>query len=229
MEDPTPKRINPWTLWIPIILIALGVVIFYNYLWAMKLKNERDRDKPAIFGRVENDVAFVERSGKPVSLYDVKGKILIISWVYTRCSRGCAGVVGKLMKLREEYADHKNIQFISVTLDKEDTPEMLQSFASGLGIKDDANWWFVNGKKDDLRLFMTRALQLAPVKDIPEAQRLGPDDKYEHDLRVALVDGRAQLRSLCDIMSSDPAFAEFWDKKIRKDLDYLIEEQRKDP
>lgn len=227
MESASEKRINPWTVWIPIILIALGVVIFYNYLWAMKLKNDREKDKPPILGRVENDVPFIERSGKKVSLHDVKGKILLISWVYTRCSRGCAGVVGKLLKLRNEYADNKNIQFISVTLDADDTPEMLEKFASGLSIKDEDNWWFVNGDKDQLRLFMTRTLQLAPVKDIPESLRLGPDDKYEHDLRVVMIDGEAHLRSICDIMSSDPAFAEFWDKKIRKDLDYLIEEQRK--
>ena len=60
MESASEKRINPWTVWIPIILIALGVVIFYNYLWAMKLKNDREKDKPPILGRVENDVPFIE-------------------------------------------------------------------------------------------------------------------------------------------------------------------------
>ena len=50
------------------------------------------------------------------------------------------------------------------------------------------------------------------------------DTDYAGDV---MIDGEAHLRSICDIMSSDPAFAEFWDKKIRKDLDYLIEEQRK--
>lgn len=155
--------------------------------------------------------------------------MLVISWVFTRCPRGCAAVVAKLKKLHEEFANEPNLQFLSFTLDADDTPEMMKKFASGLGIADDANWWFLNGNKDEVRKFMTMQVKFRPVQDMPEKDRITPDDKYVHDLRVAVIDHRGHVRALEDILNGDPAAAEFWDQQIRKDLRYLLAEQKKDP
>ena len=95
MEPPPPKKpINPWTVWIPVILIALGVVVYYNYLVSQTLR--RDPDRPPYLSKLENDLTVTERSGKSVSLSALKGKILLISYVFTRCPRSCPGVISKL-------------------------------------------------------------------------------------------------------------------------------------
>jgi len=246
MSDPSnpeeQRRINPWTLWIPIIFIVLGVVVFYNYLIYNSLEEKkaknalnsdgsgtvRGSERPAYMGRLEKDLELTERSGRTVHLADLRGKILIASWVFTRCPRGCAGVVAKLKKLQEEVGNNPNVQFISFTLDPDDTPEMMKKFASGIGIQDTDNWWFLNGPKDDVRKYLTLSFKFRPVQDLPVADRLTPDDKYIHDLRVALVDHQGHVRGLHDVMNSDPQFQEYWDKQIRKDLAYLLEEQKKD-
>lgn len=227
---PPPSKLSPWTIWVPIIIAVLGVVVFYNYLiYRSRSDAEAAKDRPAIMGRLEKDLELTERSGKKVHLQDLKGKVLVISWVYTRCPRGCAGVLVKLKQLHQEFGNNPNLQFLSFTLDADDTPAMMQQFARGLGIPDDANWWFLNGDKDEVRKFMTTQAQFRPVQDIPEKDRLSPDDKYMHDLRVALVDHRGHVRELADIMNADPEFAKFWDEKIRKDLRYLLAEQKKNP
>ncbi len=228
MSETPPRSLNPWTIWVPIILIALGGVFLYNYLLNQQEKERKlDKDRPPILTRLETDLTLTERNGKTVHLADLRGKILVASWVYTRCPRGCAGVVAKLKKLYEEYGSNPNIQFVSFTLDPEDTPEMMNKFASGIGIKPEDNWWFVNGTKEEVRHFMTKYLQFRPVQDLPEADRLSPDDKYIHDLRVALVDHNGYLRSLCDIMNADAEFQTFWDARIRSDLNYLVRDQAK--
>jgi hypothetical protein len=61
---------------------------------------------------------------------------------------------------------------------------------------------------------------------MPEADRLSPDDKYIHDLRVAVIDHLGHVRGLADILNADPEFANFWDEKLRKDLRYLLKEQK---
>lgn len=225
---PAPAKLSPWTIWVPIIIATLGLVVFYNYL-IYRSRIDNDTNRPAILGRLEKDLELTERSGKKVHLADLKGKVLIISWVFTRCPRGCAAVIAKLKKLQSEFANEPGVQFVSVTLDADDTPEMMQKFARGLDIKDDANWWFVNGEKDAVRKFMTSQVQFRPVQDMPEADRLSPDDKYIHDLRVALIDHLGHVRSLADILNADPEFAKFWDEKLRKDLRYLLNEQKKNP
>lgn len=227
-ESPAKAKLSPWTIWVPIIIAVLGLVVFYNYL-IYRTRIDNDVNRPPILGRLEKDLELTERSGKTVHLEDLKGKVLIISWVFTRCPRGCAAVIAKLMKLQAEFANEPGLQFVSFTLDADDTPEMMKKFASGLGIKDDANWWFVNGEKAAVRKFMTSQAQFRPVQDMPEAERLSPDDKYIHDLRVAVIDHRGHVRGLADILNTDPEFAKFWDEKLRKDLRYLLKEQKKSP
>lgn len=227
---PTPKRsLTPWAIWTPIIAIVLGLVVFYNYLLSMqKQAASAEKDRPAILSRTENDLALTERSGKTVHMKDLKGKILLMSWVYTRCPRGCAGVIAKLKQLQAEYKDNPDIHFVSFTLDPEDTPEMMKMFASGIDVKDTDPWWFVNGAKDEVRHFMTQSLKFRPVQDLPEEDRLTPDDKYIHDLRVALVDHKGQVRgTLYDLMNADPEFAKHYDAQLRKDLNYILKEKEK--
>jgi cytochrome oxidase Cu insertion factor (SCO1/SenC/PrrC family) len=239
-DDPTPpapRTINPWTLWIPIIMICLGVVVLYNYLIFNSMQAKSDMitlsdgtviKRPPLMGRLEKDMEFTERSGKKVNLAELKGKILIASWVFTRCPRGCAGVIAKLKKLHDEFGADPGIQFLSFTLDPEDTPEMMKKFASGIDIKDTDNWWFLNGEKDVVRNFMTFSLKFRPVQDLPEADRLTPDDKYIHDLRVAIIDHQGHLRGLYDVMNGDADTQKFYDELIRNELRYFLEEQKKD-
>ena len=226
-ESPARTKLSPWTIWAPIIIAALGIVVFYNYLIYRSRIDKVDR--PPVIGRLEKDLELTERSGKTVHLADLKGKVLVISWVFTRCPRGCAAVIAKLKKLHGEFANESGLQFVSFTLDAEDTPEMMKKFATTLGIADDANWWFVNGEKETVRKFMTSQVQFRPVQEMPEADRLSPDDKYIHDLRVAVIDHLGHVRGLEDILNPDPEFAKFWDEKLRKDLRYLLSEQKKTP
>lgn len=227
--DPKPN-LTPWAIWIPIIIAALGIVVFYNYLLAMKQQAlSEDRDRPAILGRLEHDLELIERTGKTVHLDDLRGKIILASWVYTRCPRGCAGVIAKLKKLQEEYRGNADIHFISFTLDPEDTPEMMAKFASGIDVKESDPWWFVQGNKEEVRRYMTQNLKFRPVQDLPEKERLSPDDKYIHDLRVALVDHKGHVRgTLYDLMNMDPQFAEHHDAQLRKDLNFILQEKAKE-
>ncbi|MBX7206898.1 MAG: SCO family protein [Verrucomicrobiaceae bacterium] len=221
--DPAPRSVNPWTIWIPIIIIMLGGVVFYNYLWQQSMK--RDKDRPPYLGRLENDLELTERSGKSVHLAELRGKVIIAGYVYTRCPRGCALVVSKMKKLYEEFGADPAIQFISFTVDPEDTPQTLAEFAGRFGITQD-NWWFVNGPKEQVRGYLTFQFKFAGVKEIPEAERFNPDDKYIHDMKVALVDHKGNVRGHYDIANMDPEYEGFWKEKIRQDLKWVLAEQK---
>lgn len=228
MSDTKPRSINPWTLWIPIIMIALAGVITYNWLAYLEMKTREQRDgRPPFLKRAEGDLILTERDGREVRLSELRGKVILAAWVFTRCPRGCAGVVAKMKKLSEEHAGREGLHFIAFALDPDDTPEMLSAFATQLGIAADAPWWLVNGDPVQVREFMTRQLGFRPVQTIPEKDRLTPEDKFMHDLRVALIDHQGNVRRLADIVNADPETAAFWDGQLRKDLDHLLKEQAK--
>lgn len=228
LPPPQKLRIQPWTVWIPIIIIALGLVVFYNYLlYTEGQLEEEKKDRPPYMHKAEDDLILTERNGEQVRMSELKGKILLVSWVYTRCPRGCAGVVTKLKALQEEYAKQSDVHFVSFTLDPEDTPEVMTAFAEGAGISEEDPWWFVNGDMPKIQDFMVRQLRFRPVQEMPEADRLTPNDKYMHDLRVCLVDDQGNVRRLADVMNADPEYAAYWDEQLRKDLDYILAEKAK--
>ncbi|CAN5665408.1 SCO family protein [soil metagenome] len=220
-EEPT-RTIHPLTIWGPIIVIVCGLVIFWNYM--LKLKHESDTPRLPILSRLEKNLVLTESSGKQVELKDVKGKVIVACWVFTRCPRGCAGVVGELLSLYQEIGSEEGIQFISFSVDPDDTPEQLHKFAENLHIKGD-NWWFVNGVRDEVRTYMTRYFGFMDVQDVPEKDRLSPDDKFLHDMKVGLADHDGHVRGFYDIASYDPEFKAFWKEKIRKDIKTLLKER----
>lgn len=231
-ETPAPPRsINPWSIWVPVIIAALGLVICYNWLVSLQRKEQErvraaaagEPTRPPIMSRLADDLELVERSGKTVHLAELKGKILVASWVFTRCTRGCSAVTSQMKKLHDEFADHPEIHFLSFSLDADDTPEMLAKFATNFNITSSDRWWFLSGDKTKVRNYMTRQFGFRPVEDMPEKDRLGPDDKYIHDLRIAVVDHQGHVRRLEDVMNHDPATAKFWQDQLRKDLRWLID------
>jgi protein SCO1/2 len=186
------------------------------------LEDWLNRRRLPYLSRLEKNMSFTERSGKQVELKDLKGKIIVACWVFTRCPRGCTGVAGEMRKLHEELQGNPKVHFLSVSVDPADTPEDLKKFADALGIKGD-NWWFVNGPKDAVRVYMTRYFGFLDVRDLPESERMSPDDKFEHDMRVALVDPAGHVRGLYGIANPDPQYATMFREKIRTDIKTLLE------
>lgn len=225
-EAPSKPSVHPLTVWIPIIMMALGVVVFYNYAVTQSLREEKER--PAYLTRLEKDLdGLQERLGKEVKLSDVKGKVLVLAHVYTTCPVGCSQIVSEMKDLYDEFTPkHKGLHFVSFAIDPNDGPERLKQYAEANDIMQD-NWWFVNGDQAKIRTYLSRVVKFYEVKEKPVAAQTSEVDKYDHDMRIALVDHEGHLRGMYDVMSPDPEFRAFAQKKIRKDLAYLLAEQEK--
>jgi cytochrome oxidase Cu insertion factor (SCO1/SenC/PrrC family) len=224
VSAPAPERrpIHPLSIWIPVIIIALGLVIFWNYL--VMIQKQKDAPRLPMISRLENNLVLKERSGKTVELKDLKGKVLVACWVYTHCPRGCPGVVGEMLRLYKDVGSDPNIHFLSFSVDPDDTPEALRAFTERFNIKGD-NWWFVNGPKEEVRPYMTHYFRFNEVQDVPVADRMSPDDKFVHDMRVALVDAAGNVRGMYDIGAPDTERAKFFQEQIRKDIKSLLAER----
>lgn len=218
-----PRSIHPLSIWIPVIIIVLGLVVFWNYL--VLLQRQKDTPRLPMVSHLENNLALKERSGKTVELKDLKGKVLVACWVYTHCPRGCPGVVGEMLRLHKDLGADPNLHFLSFSVDPADTPESMRTFTEHFNIKGD-NWWFLTGPKEEVRPYMTHYFRFNDVQEVPEAERMSPDDKFVHDMRVALVDSAGNVRGLYDIGSPDPASAKFFQEKIRQDIKYLLDERK---
>lgn len=205
--------------------MALGVVVFFNWVASQKFKKNDDR--PPLSFKLERDLELTEKSGKAVKLSELKGKVILASHFYSTCPMGCAVLAEKMKLLRDEFGKkYPEFQLLSFAIDPEDTPEKLASFAkeSYEVAKEDSSWWFVNGDQNLIRNYLTLQFKFFPLKEKPAEKRTSPVDKYEHDMRVALVDRQANVRGMYNVMSADPETAKRDMDSLRRHLAYVLAE-----
>ncbi|HMK04494.1 MAG TPA: SCO family protein [Ferruginibacter sp.] len=111
------------------------------------------------------DMHFTNQLGKQVSLSDLRGKVLVINFFFTRCPSICPGLAKSMKKLQASFAKHDDIvQFISISVDPEhDSVPQLRKFADRYNANHDS-WWFVTGDKKEIYDFAFNELK-ASVTD----------------------------------------------------------------
>ncbi|MBI4497039.1 MAG: SCO family protein [Chloroflexi bacterium] len=93
----------------------------------------------------------VDRSGAPVALEDLRGKVVVISFLYTNCPEACPLLTGHYLQLQDTFAAalaQGDLALVFITTDPErDTTERLQAYTLGRGGK----WYFLTGDPATLR------------------------------------------------------------------------------
>jgi protein SCO1/2 len=110
---------------------------------------------PGLAGVVEStEVAppfeLVDQDGAPRSLASLRGKVVLLDFVYANCPGPCPILTGthvRVQKLLPEAARAK-VWFVSITLDPaRDTPAALHTYGRGRGA-DFSNWSFLTGPRE---------------------------------------------------------------------------------
>src|SRR5258708_11366585 len=96
----------------------------------------------------------VTQDGKTLKFYDdvIKGKIVLISFIYTNCPDICPLTTARLTQVEDQLGEivGRDIFFVSMTVDPErDTPERLKEFATAFDVG--PGWLFLTGKPEDIR------------------------------------------------------------------------------
>jgi protein SCO1 len=224
---PTPPREpgnRPLTYIIIAIALALGAVVFFNY--QVTTRNQLKEDRLPYMRRIDKPVEFVERSGAKVDVMALRGKVLLLGYVYTRCPRGCAGVVQEMMSVLNEFNEEKDsIHMVSVSVDPDhDGPDQLKEFAEKFQITEQTPWWLLTSDKRDTQRFMTLMAGFHPTREQAPEERMSPEDLFIHDMRLALIDQAGHVRGYYEVMSMDPAFMKRSREALRRDLRILLKE-----
>ncbi len=100
------------------------------------------------------NVPVIDQNGRTLHFYDdvIKGKIVVISFIYTSCQDLCPLTAARLAMLEDKLdgAVGRDLFFVSMTVDPEnDTPERLKAFADAFDAG--PGWLFLTGKVEDIR------------------------------------------------------------------------------
>ncbi|MBX9624199.1 MAG: SCO family protein [Gemmataceae bacterium] len=151
--------------------------------------------------------SLTERSGKPVTADDLKGKVWVGSFVFTRCTGPCPAVTATVARLQSELpaADYPDLRFVTFTVDpKRDDLAALRKYAEHFRADPD-RWLFLTGDEAAIHTLSADRFRMAAArKDGPEVKA---GDEFAHGTRLALVDKAGVIRGLYDGML-DPEYGD---------------------
>jgi protein SCO1/2 len=141
------------------------------------------------------DFLLVERSGKPVSLRDLRGKVWVADFIYTTCKDTCPLQSAEMSKLQDQWSDKPNLKLVSFSIDPDrDTPQVLSSYA--LNFKADPNHWlFLTGEKEQISRLIQEGFRLSAA---PVTESGSQDQVILHSPRFVLIDKETQIRGYYD-------------------------------
>jgi protein SCO1/2 len=105
-------------------------------------------------GKIPSTISLVDQDLHPYNFGKDDKKLKLVEFIYTHCPSVCPTTTQKmnllLKDLEKSGAFGKDIEFITITIDPyRDTPEVLKNYMNGFHIKDDGNWIFLSGNKND--------------------------------------------------------------------------------
>lgn len=167
-----------------------------------------------IWHKVKN-ITFTNQLGDTVSLDDIKGKVIVIDFFFTRCPTICPRLARSMKKLQHSFLKNPDIvQFISISVDPEhDSILQLRQFADRFNINHDT-WWLVTGNKKEIYDFAIQELKAS----VADAQ---VDTAFIHTENFFLLDTNRIVRGWYN------GFDSISQAKLVKDIPLLMLEKDK--
>ena len=188
-----------------IALILLGTLAY----WVIS-RADKSRYEIPVLGQLPA-FEFVDQDGQPFGSADLKGKVAVIDFIFTRCKGPCPVMATKFLDLYNLFQGSDRVQLVSVTVDPEyDSVSVLKEYAESQGVNDN-RWLFLHTSMDSLISFSEQGLKIAADKaSLPGG----------HSTRFVLIDPEGRIRGYYDGLD-DISIA-----KLKNNIKRLLDESQ---
>ncbi|MES1164612.1 MAG: SCO family protein, partial [Verrucomicrobiota bacterium] len=128
----------------------------------------------------------VDQDGRRFSFAELKGKTVVMNFVFTHCPVSCPAQTRALTAIQRALPKDlaPRVRFVSVTMDPErDTPPALKEYAVAIGANL-AGWSFVTGNAGELA-WLHRYYDVRVTRTTP--------GQFDHRVVVYLIDANGRL------------------------------------
>ena len=212
-------------LMLAILLPAVGYLLTDYY-------SKRDTQMPPRYfydsvnvsdknGKIINDtvwhhvsnIEFTNQFGKKVSFADLKGKIIVLDFFFTRCPSICPRLAKAMKKLQNSFTNNDSIvQFVSISVDPvHDSVPELRKWAEKYNVDPDS-WWVLTGNRDSIYHFAINEMK-ANIADV------SVDTSFVHTEDFFLLDKQRIIRGWYN------GFDSIAQKKLVRDIPLLMLEK----
>lgn len=161
------------------------------------------------------DFTLVTQEGTRLRFADLRGKVALVSFIFTTCNGTCPATTHRMAQVQEELRrrgrmDEGSVRLLSITLDPaRDPPEVLRQYMK-LYDADPTSWTFLTGPPAEVAAVI-KAWEMW-VKPLPNGQ-------FDHPSRVFLVDRHGRVREIYNLSFLKPA-------GVAEDIASLLSEQK---
>jgi protein SCO1/2 len=141
------------------------------------------------------DFTLTTHQGKELALHDLRGKVLLVSFVFTTCSGSCPATTARMVQVQERLKERglfkdDRVRLLTISLDPaRDTPEAMGRYAK-LYDADTTHWNFLTGPPQRV----AKVLSAWGMWTKPAA-----NGQLDHPSRIFLVDGKGRIREIYDL------------------------------
>jgi protein SCO1/2 len=163
-----------------------------------------------------SNMQFTNQMGDKVSFADLKGKIIVLDFFFTRCPTICPQLARAMKRLQNSFPNNDSIvQFVSITVDpKHDSVQQLRKWAEKFNVNPDS-WWLLTGDRDSIYQWALKEVK-ASVADV------NIDTAFIHTENFFLLDKERIIRGWYNGFDSTAQ------KKLVRDIPLLmLEKDRK--
>lgn len=139
--------------------------------------------------------AMQDQDGQPATEALLRGKVGIVSFMFTSCPDVCPLITAKLSGVRTKLLQERaSLRFVSISVDPiTDTPAALKRFAQEHNA-DYPDWRFLTGPNDELRAVVVDGFKQAlSIAATPPGQAPAPS-AILHGSHLVLVDRSGTIR-----------------------------------
>ena len=168
---------GPRIIWVAAILLAAGCEP------ARSMATGAAPPERAGISLFDRPWSWADEEGRAVTFAQWRGSPLVVTTIYTSCSRTCPLTVAKLRTVYESFQRRgRDAQFLLVTLDPIfDTTERLREYKESRKLP--GQWHLLRGRPRETR-------ELADLLDV---HVMDMDPHILHDARIAVFDARGVL------------------------------------
>ena len=147
---------------------------------------------------------------------------------------GCVANSQNLRKVHDEFGEDPRFHMVSFSVNsKGDTADKVAAFMDKQGI-DKPNWWYLTAEDDRLDQYTVDFFHLNAPKPVADEELAAKVGIIAHDLRVVLVDGKANIRGYYDLLNTteveefEKTVGELNLDRLKRDLRFILDNEMKE-
>ena len=191
----------------------LAIVLFGGLLFLSDSTDGAAKNSHLAVIRKAPDFELIDQTGAPFRLSELKGKVVLVSFIFTTCSGSCPATTHRMGQVQQELKNRGHlktdrVRLLSISLDPaRDTPEVLSRYMR-LYDANPSSWSFVTGPVSDVQKVLV---------DWGMWSRSAPNGQLDHPSRIFLVDGKRRVREIYNLSFLKASW-------VAEDIELLLDE-----